>query len=89
MQMVYKNINVNYVFYDNKSKTNLVYLHGWGQNIDMMMGIAKPFIKRHNVLIIDLPGFGLSDEPKEVWDVFEYADMVHHLVKKLKMNNPI
>ena len=50
--MVYKNINVNYVFYDNKSKINLVYLHGWGQNIDMMMGIAKPFIKRHNVQII-------------------------------------
>ncbi|MBR4178186.1 MAG: alpha/beta hydrolase [Bacilli bacterium] len=89
MQMIYRDININYVFYNNKSKINLVYLHGWGQNIEMMMGIAKPFIKKHNVLIIDLPGFGLSDEPKEVWDVFEYADMVNHLVKKLKMDNPI
>ena len=87
--MVYKNINVNYVFYDNKSNTNLVYLRGWGQNIEMMMGIAKPFIKKHNVLIIDLPGFGLSDEPDNVWDIYDYAEMVNYFTKKLKMDNPI
>ena len=49
-----KGVNINYEFYDNESKTNLVYLHGWGQNIQMMIPIAKPFIKKYNVLIIDL-----------------------------------
>ena len=89
MQIVYKNTNINYVFYDNKSDINLIYLHGWGQNIEMMMPIAKPFIDKYNVLVIDLPGFGLSDEPEEVWDLYEYADMVNFIAKKLKMNNPI
>ena len=89
MEFIYKDVSINYSYYDNDSEYSLIFLHGWGQNIEMMISLAKPFIKRHNVLIIDLPGFGLSDEPKEVWDVFEYADMVHHLVKKLKMNNPI
>ena len=37
MQFIYKDISVNYVFYDNDSKINLIYLHGWGQNIEMMM----------------------------------------------------
>ncbi len=89
MQYKYKNISINYDFYDNKSDTNLIYLHGWGQNIQMMNPIAKPFIKTCNVLIIDLPGFGLSDEPEDVWSIFDYAEMVHELSKKLKMNNPI
>ena len=89
MEFIYKDVSVNYVFYDNKSKINLVYLHGWGQNIEMMMPIAKPFIKKYNILIIDLPGFGLSEEPKDVWDIYEYANMVFELTKKCKMSNPI
>lgn len=89
MQIVYKDTNINYVFYDNKSKTNLIYLHGWGQNIEMMMPIAKPFCDKYNVLVIDLPGFGLSDEPKEAWDLYQYADMVNFFVKELKLDNPI
>ncbi len=89
MQYKYKNISINYVFYDNKSDENLIYLHGWGQNIEMMMPIAKPYIKKKNVLIIDLPGFGQSDEPKDVWSIFDYAEMVNELAKELKMNNPI
>ena len=89
MEFIYKDVSINYVFYDNKSKTDLIFLHGWGQNIEMMNPIAKPFIKEYNVLIIDLPGFGLSDEPNEPWDIYEYASMVNALAKKLKMDNPI
>ena len=87
MQKKYKNININYSFYKNKSDKSLIFLHGWGQNIEMMMPIAKPFIKENNVLIIDLPGFGESDEPNEVWSIFDYADMVNYFVKELKLKN--
>ena len=89
MEFIYKDVSINYVFNDNKSKTDLIFLHGWGQNIEMMNPIAKPFMKECNILIIDLPGFGLSSEPKEVWDIYEYANMVHELSKKVKMDNPI
>lgn len=89
MQMLIKDANVNYEYYDNNSKIDLVYLHGWGQNIQMMMPIAKPFIKEHNVLIIDLPGFGNSDEPNEILSIYDYADIVHEIIRKVKMKNPI
>lgn len=89
MQYKYKNIHIHYSFNDNDSKVNLIFLHGWGQNIEMMNPIAKPFMKKYNVLIIDLPGFGLSDEPKEVWSVYDYASMVNSLASELKMKNPI
>lgn len=89
MKLKIKDVNINYVFYDNDSKINLVYLHGWGQNIEMMEPIAKPFEKKYNVLIIDLPGFGLSDEPKEVWSIFDYAEVVNEIIKKYNIKNPI
>jgi pimeloyl-ACP methyl ester carboxylesterase len=89
MKFVYRDTNVNYSYFDNSSKTSIIYLHGWGQNIAMMMPIAKPFIKKYNVLIIDLPGFGDSEEPRDVWSIYDYADMVYELSKSLKMKNPI
>lgn len=89
MEKTYKNTSINYVFYDNKSNINLIYLHGWGQNIEMMMPIAKPFTDKYNVLIIDLPGFGLSDEPKEAWTLYDYADMVNFFAKEFKLDSPI
>ena len=89
MEIVIKDTKINYAFYDNNSKVNLVFLHGWGQNIEMMMGIAKPFIKKCNVLILDLPGFGESEEPKEVWSIYDYADVINEMLNKLKIKNPI
>ena len=89
MEFIYKDISINYSYYDNESEISLIFLHGWGQNIDMMMSLAKPFIKRHKVLLIDLPGFGLSEEPKTIWSLDDYAEMVHELVKKLKLKNTI
>ena len=89
MEFIYKDVSINYSFYDNESDVSLIFLHGWGQNTDMMLGVAKPFLKSNNVLLIDLPGFGLSEEPHEVWSLDDYADMVHELVKKLKLKNVV
>ena len=89
MEHKYKDVIVNYELYDNKAKVSLVFLHGWGQNIDMMKSLAKPFMKKHNVLLIDLPGFGKSDEPREKWTLYDYADMVNEIIKKHKLNNLI
>lgn len=79
----YKGININYKDSGNKELSSIVYLHGWGQNIEMMEPIAKPFKNKHRIIIIDLPGFGSSDEPDEVWSLEDYADMVHELLKSL------
>ena len=66
MQIIYKDVKVNYSYYDNNSKTCLVYLHGWGQNIEMMDMLGHPFENEYRVIVLDLPGFGKSDEPAEI-----------------------
>ncbi|HAB67141.1 MAG TPA: alpha/beta hydrolase [Firmicutes bacterium] len=84
----YKDIEINYKDIGLKDGSPIVYLHGWGQNIEMMEPIAKPFKESHRLIIIDLPGFGLSEEPTTIWSLEDYADMVHELLKELNITKP-
>jgi pimeloyl-ACP methyl ester carboxylesterase len=84
----YDNIKINYKDYGKKDSEAIVYLHGWGQNIEMMEPIANPFEKNNRIVIIDLPGFGKSEEPKTSWTLEDYVTMIHKLLKELKINNP-
>lgn len=84
----YNGININYKDYGNRDGKVIVYLHGWGQNIEMMEPIANPFQEEKRLIIIDLPGFGKSQEPSFAWTLEDYADMVFHLLQSLHINKP-
>ncbi len=86
--MIIKGLAINYIDYGNKNKTALVFLHGWGQNIQMMKGLGDQFLN-NRVIIVDLPGFGASEEPKTMWTVDDYADMLHELLQQLNIDYPI
>ena len=83
----YNNIKVNYKEYGKKDGKPIIFLHGWGQNIEMMEPIANPFEDTHHLIIIDLPGFGLSDEPTSNWDLSNYVEMINNLAQKLELKN--
>ena len=85
--MLINNVEINYERYNEGGSNPLIFLHGWGQNIEMMLPVAKPFIENHDVIIIDLPGFGKSEEPKYAWNVNDYVEMLHTLIQKLKLKN--
>ena len=84
----YNGININYKDFGNQEGKTIVYLHGWGQNIEMMVPIANPFKETHHLIIIDLPGFGSSDDPDYAWTLEDYADMVHSLLESLNIKKP-
>ena len=83
----YDDIKINYELNGDKKKDALVFLPGWGQNIEMIEPIAKPFYDTNAVLIIDLPGFGKSEEPKKVWELNDYVEMIHSLAIDLGLKN--
>ena len=82
-----RNIKINYVQYGKGE--DVVLLHGWGQNIDMMRPLGDNLSDHYRITIIDLPGFGLSKEPVYALNIFEYADIVYELLSELKIDNPI
>ena len=59
--MIFKtnDVDINYINYGKKGK-NIILLHGWGQNIEMMQPIGDFLSLENNVYILDLPGHGRS-----------------------------
>ena len=81
-----KDIDINYVQYG--TGKDVVLLHGWGQNIQMMDPLGK-LLKNCRITILDLPGFGSSMEPSFAYNISDYASLLHEFLKELKIDNPI
>ena len=84
-----KDLYINYIQYGNESGKDVVLLHGWGQNIQMMDGIGKGLSKDFHITILDLPGFGNSSEPPYGYTVYDYYEVLSEFLDKLKIKNPI
>lgn len=80
MKKKIRDLNIHYEFHDIGADTTLVLLHGWGQNIQMMEPIGEFYYSTMNVLLLDLPGFGSSDEPDFAWTVYDYADFMKEFI---------
>lgn len=66
----------------------LVLLHGWGQCVAAFKPIIDSLKNDFQVYTLDFPGFGQSEEPKTIWSVYDYADMVEKFIKQLEIKNP-
>lgn len=67
----------------------ILLLHGWGANIGLVWPLAESLSKKgYRCYALDMPGFGKSDEPPQVWTVFDYANFVidylnHHNLEQV------
>ena len=87
MKIKIDDIEVNYIQYG-KGK-DVLLLHGWGQNIEMMKPIGDNLCNKCRVTILDFPGFGESLEPKCAWTIDEYSNMLEKFINKLGIKKPI
>lgn len=81
-----KNIKINYQQYGEGE--DVVLLHGWGQNIEMMAPLGNLLKDDYRVTIVDLPGFGLSEKPDYAYTVYDYVDVLESLFVELKITKP-
>jgi len=82
-----QDININYIQYGEGK--DILLLHGWGQNIAMMKPLGDNFSNRFRITILDLPGFGESEEPKSAWDIEKYSLMLEKFITALDIKKPI
>lgn len=87
MKININNVNVNYIQYGEGK--DVLLLHGWGQNIQMMKPIGDNLCSNHRITIIDFPGFGESDEPSTPWSIDDYSLLIENLVRELNIRKPI
>ncbi len=81
-------VEINYIDYGPKDKEVILFLHGWGQNIEMMRKLGDGLSNTNRIIIVDLPGFGKSEEPLYPWEVKDYMLFIKEFLSKLKIKNP-
>lgn len=87
MKIKINDVNVNYIQYGEGK--DILLLHGWGQNIEMMKPIGDNLCNKFRITILDFPGFGESDEPTNAWTIDDYSNMLEVFVKKVGIKKPI
>ncbi|KNF10115.1 carboxylic ester hydrolase [Gottschalkia purinilytica] len=80
-------VEINYIC-EGEGK-NVLLLHGWAANIGTMLPIHNHLKDKFKVYTLDFPGCGESEEPKDVWGVYEYADMVKKFIDIMGMDEVI
>ncbi len=86
MEAKIKGLSIHYEQYGEGN--DIVLLHGWGQNIAMMVPLANE-LPNYRTTILDFPGFGDSEEPTEVWAIEDYVTVLEELLDQLKIKKPI
>jgi pimeloyl-ACP methyl ester carboxylesterase len=70
--------------YEMQGKGKLVLLlHGWGDSSKGLAVLQKTLAKQCCVISLDLPGFGGTEAPKDVWGLNDYAVFVAHFLQKI------
>ncbi len=84
MKININGLDVNYIC--EGEGENILLMHGWGCSIETVLSIFNHLKNRFKVYAIDLPGFGESDEPKEIWGAYDYANAVKTFIDKIGIN---
>lgn len=81
-----RNLDINYIQYG--SGSDILLLHGWGQNIEMMRPLGDNLCSNHRITIVDFPGFGLSSEPDYPWSISDYVLFLEEFIKEVGIKKP-
>jgi non-heme chloroperoxidase len=60
VQYGHSTFNVSYEIINPTAKKDIVFLHGWGSNKEIMKNAFKDDLKFFRHIYVDLPGFGNS-----------------------------
>lgn len=66
----------------------ILFLHGWGTNIGLISPLAEKLaLSGFRCYMLDMPGFGKSDDPPEAWTVYDYAEFVIAYLDKHELDS--
>ncbi len=86
MDIKINDINISYLK-EGKSDKTLLLLHGWGSNKEIFTNLINTLKNDFTIYSIDLPGFGKSDEPKEIFSIDDYTNIVVKFIENMKIKN--
>lgn len=86
---MYTSIYNQNIYYQKIGKgKNLIMLHGWQQDVSSFWGVVDLLKDQFTIYLVDLPGFGRSDNPKKAFSVSDYAEVIKDFISEMKLKNP-
>jgi pimeloyl-ACP methyl ester carboxylesterase len=83
MQIV---INKLLTHYETQGKGPAVlFLHGWGDTSKTFAPLIKDLQKQYTCIVLDLPGFGSSQQPDGIWGIEDYSEFVKAFLLKINV----
>jgi len=65
---------------------NLVFLHGIWSYSETYLSLLKELSRKYTVYALDLPGFGKTNNPNEIWTYEDYARFLYKFFRKLRLD---
>ena len=73
---------IAYEIINKEAKKDLIIIHGWGANKELMKNAFSPYLKDYRHIYLDLPGFGKSSNDY-ILDVYKYKDIINMFLKSI------
>lgn len=83
MKIIVRNLAIEYK--DEGDGPVMFFLHGWQDNLHTFDSLISFLSFKKRIIRLDLPGFGRSEMPKEIWDLDDYIQFVADFIKKLNI----
>ena len=78
-------IRISYTKINRDVEKNMIFLHGWGSNKELMAMAFKESFMGFNHIYIDLPGFGGSDTTIFL-NSYDYANVIKLFLQEMRIN---
>lgn len=83
MKIIVQNLAVEYQ--DEGVGPVILFLHGWQDSLHTFDSLAPLLSSARRIIRFDLPGFGGSETPKEIWNLDNYIRLVNEFIQKLNI----
>jgi pimeloyl-ACP methyl ester carboxylesterase len=84
MQIVVDDLLINYEI--KGSGQSVLILHGWNDSLSTLQQYLGEIAADHQIILVDLPGFGKSQNPHSNWDLSSYAQFLRSFLKKINQS---
>ena len=82
-----KSFKIAYDIVNQEKEKNIIFLHGWGSNKEIMKCFSENFADYKHIYI-DMPGFGKSQN-EYILSTFDYAKIIDEFLKNIGISKDI
>lgn len=79
------------VSFDNvgEGEPTLLFIHGWSNNRSIWDTQIEHFSQKHQIIAVDLPGFGKSGNNRNEWTMENFGKDIAEIVNQLKLDDVV